>query len=536
MITLWYRPPELLLGATRYGPPVDIWSAGCILAELILGKPLFTGKSEMDQLQLIFDMLGTPTPETWDGFQDLKLLRTGEVTIENKRKAKLREKYHSKISAPALNLVEKLLELDPQKRLTASRALNSRYFLSDPRPPDRPEELGTLLVEGGHFHEFQTKKKRREAKHVAEKARQTALDGGRSEKEAQEEFDATYRGIMEKVAKEGLQAGPKVDKKDLVAAKSKSTAEEKSKRDKTERKRTSRDKERKKSHREERRREGKDKEKERSHRKRSDSEDKRGEEEKRRKRRREEEDNRGDLNTDNERKGEKNRGGDHIARREVQEESTNGRAEEAAMAEAPLEHAEDLRGKFGPPAGDSKAPLDEEDGDRRSRSSRRRRERSRSVERSREQRVREKRRGHSRDDGFRGRRDEPHDTERDRDRERLRRGEERDRDRERKRDRSSRDLDRGRGNRDRDHRQAPGSDFGRRDDFGPRGGPNGRQGGDGPPPDFRGGPPADYRGGPPPPEHGIYGPASGPPPGQGPPIGYYDGPRRRESPHRRDRR
>ena len=89
MITLWYRPPELLLGAKKYGTAVDIWSAGCILAELILGKPLFTGKTDMDQLQLIFEMMGTPTPETWEGYQDLKLLRTGEVKIEKKRRPKL---------------------------------------------------------------------------------------------------------------------------------------------------------------------------------------------------------------------------------------------------------------------------------------------------------------------------------------------------------------------------------------------------------------------------------------------------------------
>ena len=279
------------MGATRYGTAVDIWSAGCILAELILGKPLFTGKSDMDQLQLIFEMLGTPTKETWDGFQDLKKLRTGEVTITKERKAKLREKYQSKMSGPALNLVEKLLELDPQKRLSASRALNSRYFLSEPRAPERPEDLGSLLVEGGHFHEFQTKQKRREAKVVAEKTRQAALEGGHTEKEAQEQYEATYRGIMEKVAKEGLKAGPKVDKKDLEA-RAKASAEEKSKRDKSERKRSSRDKDkdaRRERRKEERKREGRDKdrEKDRSSRRRNESEDRRGDDEKRRKRRRE---------------------------------------------------------------------------------------------------------------------------------------------------------------------------------------------------------------------------------------------------------
>lgn len=54
VITLWYRPPELLLGATRYGPSVDCWGVGCIFAELIIGKPLFPAKVELEQLESIF--------------------------------------------------------------------------------------------------------------------------------------------------------------------------------------------------------------------------------------------------------------------------------------------------------------------------------------------------------------------------------------------------------------------------------------------------------------------------------------------------
>ncbi|OEU07348.1 Pkinase-domain-containing protein, partial [Fragilariopsis cylindrus CCMP1102] len=180
VITLWYRPPELLLGATKYGTAVDIWSAGCILAELVLGRPLFTGKSEMEQLQLIFDMVGTPTKSSWPGIKELKLLRTGDVTIDgdNERKRpKLRERYSQKMNAIApgsINLIEKLLELDPSKRLSASRALNHRYFLSEPKAPDQPEQLGyemDLAVDGS-FHEFQTKKKRKEAKIEADKIKQ----------------------------------------------------------------------------------------------------------------------------------------------------------------------------------------------------------------------------------------------------------------------------------------------------------------------------------------------------------------------------
>jgi len=65
VITLWYRPPELLLGATAYGPAVDIWSIGCIMLELWTKKAIFPGIDEIDQLNKIWDVMGTPTMETW---------------------------------------------------------------------------------------------------------------------------------------------------------------------------------------------------------------------------------------------------------------------------------------------------------------------------------------------------------------------------------------------------------------------------------------------------------------------------------------
>ncbi|XP_010484068.1 PREDICTED: cyclin-dependent kinase G1-like isoform X2 [Camelina sativa] len=68
VITQWYRPPELLLGAKEYSTAVDMWSVGCIMAELLSQKPLFPGKSELDQLQKIFSVLGTPNEANWPGF------------------------------------------------------------------------------------------------------------------------------------------------------------------------------------------------------------------------------------------------------------------------------------------------------------------------------------------------------------------------------------------------------------------------------------------------------------------------------------
>ena len=207
VITLWYRPPEILVGGTQYGPAVDVWSAGCILAELMLGKPLFAGKTELDQFNLIVDMLGTPDAETWKYLQTLcKRGRSTNMPMDFARPkpSRLRDKYSKKMPASALSLLEKLLEWDPSKRLTAKNALEQRYFWSEPVAPDDPSQLGRVLKEGVHFHEFQTKKKRKQAKAKGEEAREEALKNGADNEEAQAAFDKVYQGMMKQVAEEGF--------------------------------------------------------------------------------------------------------------------------------------------------------------------------------------------------------------------------------------------------------------------------------------------------------------------------------------------
>ena len=180
---------------------MDIWSAGCIFAEIILGRPIFTGKTDMDQLKLIFDLIGTPNETSWEGFHELKLIRTGEVTIDKQRRSKLRQKYGSRIQpATALSLFEKLLELDPKKRFTASRALEHRYFQSEPVAPADPRDLGTINLggDGSGYHEFQTKKRRREAKAVAKVAEEESKSRGEIVEKQKEAFDKAYRDHLKK--------------------------------------------------------------------------------------------------------------------------------------------------------------------------------------------------------------------------------------------------------------------------------------------------------------------------------------------------
>lgn len=99
VITLWYRPPELLFGSTRYSFHVDMWSAGCIFAELQCGRPILPGKGEIEQLQLIFDLVGTPNDAAMKAYKDTRGNgKVVDVDLRNERKSKLREKFCKKMS------------------------------------------------------------------------------------------------------------------------------------------------------------------------------------------------------------------------------------------------------------------------------------------------------------------------------------------------------------------------------------------------------------------------------------------------------
>ena len=135
VITLWYRSPELLLGTESYGPEVDIWSVGCLLVELISKKPLFPGKDEAEQMDLIFRTLGTPSQEVWPGWESLP--NAGQV-IKGKYPPRAQKKLEF-LSPTAFDLVTKLLSLDPESRLTAADALDHDWFWTEPMPTPRDE-------------------------------------------------------------------------------------------------------------------------------------------------------------------------------------------------------------------------------------------------------------------------------------------------------------------------------------------------------------------------------------------------------------
>ncbi|KAG6383166.1 hypothetical protein SASPL_157091 [Salvia splendens] len=206
VITLWYRPPELLLGATKYGPAVDMWSVGCIFAELLYGKPILPERMRLElsmdlvakflmlillslilkmfcvdclcfvnlvsslyslllqpeQLNKIFELCGTPDELIWPGVSKIPWYNKFKPTRPMKKR--IRELFRH-FDRHALDLLEKMLVLI-LLRISAKDALDAEYFWTDPLPCD-PKSLPKYESS----HEFQTKKKRQQQRQNDENAK-----------------------------------------------------------------------------------------------------------------------------------------------------------------------------------------------------------------------------------------------------------------------------------------------------------------------------------------------------------------------------
>jgi len=152
VVTPWYRAPELLLGTEVYGPAIDVWSCGCIFAEIFMKKVLFHGKGELNQIELIFELLGTPSEEVWPKVTDLPhwgKFKLQEFPGKFDNIFIVKKVGVFELTQNGKDFLHKLLWLCPKDRLTAEQALEHPWFSEEPLPVPH-DQMPT-------FREFNTK-------------------------------------------------------------------------------------------------------------------------------------------------------------------------------------------------------------------------------------------------------------------------------------------------------------------------------------------------------------------------------------------
>ncbi|MCJ1361530.1 serine/threonine protein kinase, CMGC, CDC2/CDK sub [Acarospora aff. strigata] len=137
VVTRWYRPPELLLQLRRYTTAIDMWGVGCVFGEMFKGKPILAGNSDLNQLQMVFDLVGSPTEETMPGWTSLPGCEG--VKSFKPRLGTLAQVFREQGSS-AISLLSELLKLDWRKRINAIDAMQHPYFKNNPLPAN-PGEL-----------------------------------------------------------------------------------------------------------------------------------------------------------------------------------------------------------------------------------------------------------------------------------------------------------------------------------------------------------------------------------------------------------
>ncbi len=134
--TRYYRAPEIMLTWQKYDTEVDIWSAGCIFAEMIEGKPLFPGKDHVDQFSIITKLLGSPPPDVIDTICSENTLRFVK-SLPHRDPVPFSERFKG-VDPDAIDLLSKMLVFDPKKRITAAEALEHKYLAPYHDPTDEP--------------------------------------------------------------------------------------------------------------------------------------------------------------------------------------------------------------------------------------------------------------------------------------------------------------------------------------------------------------------------------------------------------------
>jgi cyclin-dependent kinase len=124
VVTLWYRAPDVLMGSRKYSTPVDIWSVGCIFAEMVNARPLFPGNTDVDQLQKIFKVLGTPSEAIWPTVIELPDWKSDHPQYEPQSWSQI----VPNLDPVGVDLLKKMLQYDPNQRVSARGAMEHDNF------------------------------------------------------------------------------------------------------------------------------------------------------------------------------------------------------------------------------------------------------------------------------------------------------------------------------------------------------------------------------------------------------------------------
>ena len=170
VITLWYRPPELLLGCMRYSTKIDLWSVGCIIAELFFRRGLLKGSNELHQLDLIFRMMGHPNTTDWPDIHTMCPLWQNYEPKDGEERfpRRLREEFKSRLpthasswmTPHALDMFDHLFEYNPETRWSAAQALTAEWFFDEPLT--KPAEKLNMKFSVESAHEWEARKKHQE--------------------------------------------------------------------------------------------------------------------------------------------------------------------------------------------------------------------------------------------------------------------------------------------------------------------------------------------------------------------------------------